>query len=225
MLKKWDDIPEFMRCDEVREYYDILSGKRIQLAIKRTMDIVLAVTLIIVLLIPMLVISAMIKIDSPGKVLFRQERVTAYGKRFYIHKFRTMVTNANNNGTSVTVCHDARITKVGAKLRNRRLDELPQLMDVLVGNMTFVGTRAEVPQYVDKYTREMCATLLLPAGVTSEASICFKDESELLTEADEADTVYIDRILPEKMRINLDSLRRFSLISDIRTLVRTITSV
>ena len=214
MLRDWEDIPEFMRCDEVRAYYDVLDRKRFQLCAKRVLDVCLALVLLLILMIPMLVISVMIKLDSPGKVLFRQERVTAYGKRFRIHKFRTMVDHADKKGTAVTVQGDARVTKVGSMLRNKRLDELPQLLDILTGNMTFVGTRAEVPKYVSAYTDEMYATLLLPAGVTSEASIRFKDEAMLLSEVADADRVYVER--------NLNSLRRFSIGSDIATLIRTV---
>ncbi len=225
MLRNWEDIPEFMRCDEVRTYYEVLNRKRFQLCEKRVLDVCLALVLLLILMIPMLVISLMIKLDSPGNVLFRQERVTAYGKRFRIHKFRTMVDHADRKGTAVTVQGDARVTKVGSMLRNKRLDELPQLLDILAGDMTFVGTRAEVPKYVSKYSKEMLATLLLPAGVTSEASIRFKDEAEMLANAEDADTVYVEKVLPQKMKINLKSLRHFSIGSDFATLIRTVFAV
>ncbi len=224
-LRAWDHVPEFMKNDEVRVYYDILSGKKIQLILKRFLDVCLALVLIIILAIPMMIIAILIVLNSKGPVFFRQERVTAYGKRFRIHKFRTMVEDAGNRGTEVTVAGDPRITEIGKKLRNKRLDELPQLFDILEGNMTFVGTRAEVPRYVDKYTPEMLATLLLPAGVTSEASIAFKDEAELLSEKGDTDVLYVEKVLPLKMKINLDSIRDFSIYSDIRTLIRTVISV
>lgn len=167
----------------------------------------------------------MIKLDSPGPVFYRQERVTTYGKKFRIHKFRTMVNNAEKIGSAVTVGADSRITKLGAKLRGFRLDELPQVFDVLSGNMSFVGTRPEATKYVEKYKPEYLATLLLPAGITSEASIRYKDEAELLAGADDVDRVYVEKVLPGKMRYNLDSIRKFSFFADIATMFRTVFAV
>lgn len=224
-LRKWEDIPEFMRCEEVKPYYDALSHKRIQLFCKRLFDIVIAIILLVILAIPMLIIAIMIKLDSRGSVFYRQERVTTYGRHFRIHKFRTMVNDADKIGTAVTVGGDARITKVGGKLRNLRLDEMPQLIDVLIGDMSFVGTRPEAVKYVDAYTKEMNATLLLPAGITSEASIRYKDEAKLLDAADDVDEVYIEDILPAKMKYNLDSIKFFSFGGDIVTMFRTVAAV
>ncbi len=224
-MLEWEKIPEFMRCDEVREYYDKLKKKRWQLGIKRLSDIVISVCLLIVLAIPMLIIAVLIVTDSPGGALYRQERVSSYGKKFRIHKFRTMVSDADRIGTTVTVGSDARITKVGGRLRNLRLDELPQLFDVLSGDMTFVGTRPEVPKYVDQYTNEMKATLLLPAGITSEASICFKDEAALLEGSDDVDKTYVEVVLPQKMKINLESLTRFSILNDLVVMIKTLVAV
>ena len=220
-LRKWEDLPAFMQCEEVREYYDILAKKKGTLVLKRVFDVVVAVIMLIILAIPMLIIAAMIKVDSPGPVFYRQERVTTYGKRFRIHKFRTMVNNADKIGSAVTVGGDARITKVGNRLRNLRIDEIPQLIDVLTGNMSFVGTRPEATKYVEKYTNEMNATLLLPAGITSEASIRYKDEAELLDAADDVDRVYVEDVLPGKMRYNLQSIREFSFLGEVATMFRT----
>ena len=177
MLRKWENIPEWIRQPEVREYYDLLSKKKGSLFLKRIFDILLAVILFIILLIPMILIAVYIKVDSKGPVFYRQRRVTAYGKEFRIHKFRTMVTDAEKIGTAVTVGEDPRITKAGHLLRKTRLDELPQVIDVLQGTMSFVGTRPEAVEYVKQYTPEMRATLLLPAGITSECSILYKDEA------------------------------------------------
>jgi len=224
-LRQWDSLPEFMKSDEVKVYYDILSKKQLQLGFKRAFDVIVAVIMLIILAIPMLIIAVMIKLDSPGPVFYRQERVTTYGKRFRIHKFRTMVNNADKIGTAVTVGGDARITKVGNKLRNMRLDELPQLLDVLSGNMSFVGTRPEATKYVKQYTNEMNATLLLPAGITSEASIRYKDEASLLDAADDVDKVYVEEVLPEKMKYNLQSIREFSFWGEIATMFRTVFAV
>ena len=218
-LRKWEDLPAFMQCEEVREYYDILAKKKGTLVLKRVFDVVVAVIMLIILAIPMLIIAVMIKVDSPGPVFYRQERVTTYGKHFRIHKFRTMVSNADKIGTAVTVGGDARITKVGSRLRNLRIDEIPQLIDVLTGNMSFVGTRPEATKYVEKYTNEMNATLLLPAGITSEASIRYKDEAKLLDAADDVDRVYVEEVLPGKMKYNLQSIREFSFGREIATTI------
>lgn len=224
-MKKWEELPKFMQCDEVKEYYDILSKKKLSLRLKRAFDIVAATCILIITAIPMIIIAIRIATESKGGVFYRQERVTTYGKKFKIHKFRTMVANADQIGSAVTVSGDNRITPTGAFLRKYRLDELPQVFDVLLGNMSFVGTRPEVTKYVKKYTKEMRATLLLPAGITSEASIRYKDEAELLDAADDVDKVYIEQVLPEKMKYNLESIRRFSFFGEIATMFRTVFAV
>ena len=224
-LVKWDNLPAEMRCDEVRRYYDILAKRRGQLALKRVFDLVVALILFVILAIPMAVIAVMIKLDSKGPVLYRQERVTTNGKHFRIHKFRTMVSNADKIGSAVTVGNDSRITRVGAKLRSLRLDELPQLFDVLNGDMSFVGTRPEAVKYVEKYKPEYMATLLMPAGITSEASIRYKDEDKLLNAADDVDKVYIEDVLPAKMKWNLESVQKFNFFRDMLTMPRTIFAV
>lgn len=225
MLRKWDELPEFMRTPEVRSYWEVLNNKRGQLVLKRIFDFVVALILLIILAIPMAVIAVMIKLDSAGSVFYRQERVTTYGKHFRIHKFRTMVSNADKIGTAVTVGNDSRITKVGSKLRGLRLDELPQVLDVLSGNMSFVGTRPEAVKYVDGYKPEWNATLLLPAGITSEASIRYKDEAEVLDAASDVDKVYMEEVLPVKMKWNLESVREFSFMKEMLTMVRTVFAV
>ena len=225
ILRKWEDLPDFMRTDEVRPYYEILNKRRGSLVLKRMMDLVGGLVLLIILAIPMAVIAVMIKLDSEGPVFYRQERITTYGKHFKIHKFRTMVSNADKIGTAVTVGNDSRITKVGAKLRGCRLDELPQVLDLISGDMSFVGTRPEAVKYVEKYRPEYYATLLLPAGITSEASIRYKDEAELLEAADDVDRVYVDEVLPGKMKYNLQSIMEFSFIGEIKTMFRTVFTV
>ena len=225
MLRKWENLDEWIRQPEVKEYYDILSRKKGSLFLKRIFDILIALILFIILLIPMIIIAVYIKTDSEGPVFYRQRRVTAYGKEFRIHKFRTMVTDAEKIGTAVTVGEDPRITKAGHFLRKTRLDELPQLIDVLEGTMSFVGTRPEAVKYVKQYTPEMRATLLLPAGITSVASILYKDEAELLENASDPDKTYVEDILPEKMKYNLQSIRDFSLINDLKTMFATVGAV
>lgn len=225
MLRRWEDLPDFMRISEVRPYWESLNKKRGQLFLKRLFDFVLALILLIILAIPMSIIALCIKIDSRGPVFYRQERVTAYGKHFRIHKFRTMVNNADKIGTTVTVDSDPRITKVGSKLRNLRLDELPQVFDVISGNMSFVGTRPEAVKYVERYRPEYNATLLMPAGITSEASIRYKDEDKLLHSADDVDEVYVSKVLPAKMKWNLNSIERFNSFREILTMFRTVFAV
>ena len=222
-MRKWEELPDFMQCDEVREYYDILSKKKFSLGIKRIFDLVAATGMLVVCAVPMLLIGIRIVSESEGGVFYRQVRVTRYGKKFWIHKFRTMVANADKIGTAVTVTNDPRVTPTGAFLRKYRLDELPQLFDVLEGNMSFVGTRPEVPKYVGKYTKEMRATLLLPAGITSEASIRYKDEAEELGEKrEDTDKVYVEKVLTEKMRYNLEEIKDFGIWRDIKTMLRTV---
>lgn len=225
ILCKWDDLPDNMRIKEVRPYYDILAKKKGQLLLKRIFDFVAALIMLIVLCIPIAIISVWIKLDSEGPVFYRQERVTTNGKHFRIHKFRTMVSNADKIGTQVTVGNDSRITRVGKKLRHIRLDELPQLIDVLQGTMSFVGTRPEAVKYVEQYKPEYMATLLMPAGITSEASIRYKDEDKLLSAADDVDRVYVEEVLPAKMVWNLESIRRFKFLCEILTMFRTVAAV
>ena len=225
MLKNWNELPKYMRTDEVRPYYDLLQKKRLSLFFKRVFDIVVSLIMIILCSPILLIISILIVKDSKGGVFYRQERVTQYGRVFRIFKFRTMVKNADQIGTQVTVSNDSRITKIGSKLRNCRLDELPQLFNIFLGDMTFVGTRPESVHYVKSYTNEMYATLLLPAGVTSEASIEYKDEADLLDQADDVDRVYINEVLPEKMNYNLNSIKEFSFFKEIATMFRTVFAV
>lgn len=225
MLKNWNELPEYMRTDEVRPYYDLLQRKKLSLFFKRVFDIIVSLIMIILCSPILLIISILIVKDSKGGVFYRQERVTQYGRVFRIFKFRTMVQNADQIGTQVTVSNDSRITKIGSKLRNCRLDELPQLFNIFLGDMTFVGTRPESVHYVKSYTNEMYATLLLPAGVTSEASIEYKDEADLLDKADDVDSVYINAVLPEKMKYNLNSIKDFSFFKEIATMFRTVFAV
>lgn len=225
MWRNWSELPEWMQIPEVSEYYEILSKRKKSLIVKRVFDLVISFILLIIAAAPMIVIAAAIAIDSPGGIFYRQERVTAYGKRFMIHKFRTMVVNADTIGTQVTARNDSRVTKIGKFLRKYRLDELPQLIDILIGDMSFVGTRPEVVKYVKAYTKEMRATLLLPAGVTSEASIRYKDEADLLSGAEDVDRIYIEKVLPGKMEYNLESIRRFGLFRELKTMIRTVIAV
>lgn len=225
MLKKWESLPEIMKNDAVRPYYDALMEKQGSLLAKRIFDILVSLLLLIVASPVLLVLAIAIKLESPGPVFYRQVRVSQYGRTFRIFKFRTMVTDADKLGTQVTVGNDSRITRVGKIIRKCRLDEVSQLIDVLRGTMTFVGTRPEVPKYVAAYTPEMLATLLLPAGVTSLASIAYKDEDMLLAGARDVDRAYVEEVLPQKMEYNLKSIQDFSFWGDIRTMLLTVKAV
>lgn len=224
-MKKWENLPKELQIEEVREYYDALQLHKGGLLAKRIFDIIMSSILLVFVSPILLVLGALIKLDSPGPVMFRQVRVTTYGKEFYIFKFRTMVNHADKMGSQVTTKGDARVTRMGKLLRGCRLDELPQLVNILKGEMTFVGTRPEVPKYVQCYTDEMKATLLLPAGVTSRASIEYKDEECLLGNAENADEVYIRQVLPEKMKYNLEAIKKFSFLEDIKTMFATVIAV
>ena len=221
---KWEHLPQEMQTEEVRKYYDILKKKKGSLFFKRVFDLFFSVIGLIVLLPVFLILAIAIKIDSPGPVFYRQERVTQYGKSFRIHKFRTMVQNADK-GSQVTVNNDSRITHVGRVIRNCRLDEIAQLFDVIQGTLTLVGVRPESPKFVDEYTNEMLATLLLPAGVTSLASIYYKDEAKLLDGVQDSDKVYVEKILPSKMYYNLKGIEEFSFWGDIKIMFMTVFAV
>lgn len=225
-MVKWDKLPRELQNDSVKEYYEALSKRKLSLFLKRCFDITASAFLICLLSPVMLVLAIWIKCDSEGPVFYRSERVTRYNKPFRIFKFRTMVTNADKMGSLVTVAGDSRITRVGAKIRHARLDEFPQLFNVFLGQMSFVGTRPEVRKYVDAYSDEMMATLLLPAGITSTASINYKDEDTLMKELTDkgmsVDEAYIDHILPEKMKYNLEYTKSAGLFRDIAICIKTV---
>lgn len=223
-MRKWDCLPESMKSAEVKLYYDMLQKKRISLLMKRLFDIFVSSVLLILFSPLFFVIAVAIKLDSPGPVFYRQVRVTRYGENFRIFKFRTMVTGADK-GSLLTVAQDSRVTRVGRILRKYKIDELSQLIDVFRGTMSFVGTRPEVPKYVEKYTPEMMATLLLPAGITSEASVYYKDENELLDNSENPEDVYVNRILPDKMHYNLNAIKNFSFFNEIVIMIKTVLAV
>ncbi len=224
-LKKWEELPKNMQTDVVREYYNILKSKRASLFFKRVFDVVVSLLMLIILLPLFLILAILIKIDSKGPVFYRQVRVTQFGKKFRIFKFRTMVNNADKIGSHITGNNDCRITRIGKFIRKCRLDEVCQLIDVFRGTMTFVGTRPEAVKYVERYTPEMHATLLLPAGVTSMASIYYKDEEKLLKGVENIDDAYVEKILPEKMKYNLEGIKRYGFWKDIKIMFMTVFAV
>lgn len=229
LLKAWDALPQNMKNAEVKVYYDMLKERKLSLIIKRIFDIVMALFLIVLLSPIILILAILIKLDSKGPIFYRQERITTCGKKFKIFKFRTMIVDADKSGALVTTKNDNRITKVGMKIRKYRLDEIPQLFNIFFGDMSFVGVRPEVKKYVDAYGNEMRATLLLPAGVTSLASIEFKDEDviiqQLTNEGIKVDEGYINYILPKKMELNLIYLQEFNIIYDFKLCIKTVLSV
>ena len=225
IITKWDNLPDNMQNEEVKKYYDIIKGKKGSLILKRLFDILASLILLIILSPLFIIFSIMIKLDSKGPIMFKQNRVTENGRIFKIFKFRTMVENADKNGSQVTVENDSRVTKIGKFLRKFRLDEIPQLINILIGDMSFVGTRPEGPKYVELYTDEMKATLLMKAGVTSLASIKFKDEEKLLQLDGNIDKIYIENILPQKMQYNLEYLKRFNFFYDIKLMFMTLFAV
>ena len=220
VLKSWEELPPQMQTEAVREYYDILIRKKNSLIAKRIFDIVVSLLMMLFLSPVFLILAAAIKLDSKGPVFYRQVRITQYGKEFRIHKFRSMVTGADK-GSQVTVSGDSRITRLGRIIRRCRLDEIAQLIDVFQGTMTFVGVRPEVPKYVAHYTPEMQATFLLPAGVTNLTSIYYAEEASLLDAAEDTDRVYIEEVLPGKMKYNLEGLKNFSFFGDIKIMFMT----
>ncbi len=224
-MVKWNKLPIEMQTSAVKPYYDILQKKRSSIFIKRVFDFVVSLILLILLSPVIAIIAFYIKLDSKGKVFFKQIRITQYGREFCIYKFRTMIEEAEQIGAQVTLSNDFRVTRVGKTLRKYRLDEIPQLLNVLKGDMSFVGARPEVKKYVNEYTDEMRATLLLPAGITSEASILYKDEANLLDKAEDVDAAYINYILPRKMNCNLKGIKRFGFWNDIKIMFMTVFAV
>ena len=224
-MRAFDKLPAQFNNDSVKAYYDILSKRRGSIVLKRGFDIIVSLIVLIFLIIPIIIISVCIKVNSSGPVFFRQQRVTKYGRVFRIFKFRTMVVNAESLGSMVTTKGDSRVTSIGRTLRKYRLDELPQIFNVILGDMSFVGTRPEVKKYVDLYKDEYYATLLLPAGITSLTSIMYKDEEKLLASSDDADEVYINTILPEKMKYNLQYTKDFGFWYDIKIMLKTVKEV
>ncbi len=225
IVRAFEKLPPSLQTAEVRPYYEALQKKKGSLFVKRCFDIFVSLLLLVLLSPVLLFLAIAIRIDSPGPILFRQVRITQYGRSFRIWKFRTMVKDAEKLGAQVTTDGDRRITRMGKLLRKCRLDELPQLFNILSGKMTFVGTRPEVPRYVERYSGSMWATLLLPAGVTSQASIAYKDEDRLLSGEGNVDDIYVEQVLPEKMKYNLEYLLQFSFMRDLKLMWQTVWAV
>lgn len=225
MLKAFSKLPRQMQTDEIRKYYDILAKKKAVLLLKQIFDRIAALILLVILSPVMIVLAVIIKCTSKGPVIFRQKRVGRYLKPFNIWKFRTMRVDSEKHGQITVGSRDPRITNIGWFLRKYRLDELPQLFNILAGQMSFVGARPEVPKYVEQYSGAMAATLLLRPGVTGYASIRFKDENELLGGEDDPERAYVEKILPIKMGLDLEYIEELGIFTDIKTMLQTVFAV
>lgn len=203
----------------------VLRKRRVQLVLKRAMDIVLSGGALLVLWPVLLIIALAIMLDDPGPVFYRQVRVGRGGRPFRIFKFRTMVVDAEKKGLAITVGRDSRITRVGAFLRKTKLDELAQLINVLRGEMSFVGPRPEVPKYVELYTPYQRQVLLVRPGITDYASIAYRNENDLLSGAEDPERMYIDVIMPDKIELNMKYLREISPLADVRLILSTVAAV
>lgn len=211
--------------DRPMDIADVLARRKPQLIAKRAMDIVLSACALAVLWPLLLLIALAILIDDPGPVFYRQVRVGRNGKTFRIFKFRSMVMDADKKGLAITVGRDSRITRVGAVLRKTKLDELAQLLNVLFGQMSFVGPRPEVPKYVELYTPYQRQVLLVRPGITDYASIAYRNENDLLAGAPNPEAMYIEQIMPDKIELNMKYLREISPLADIRLILKTIVAV
>lgn len=211
--------------DRPMDIADVLARRKPQLIAKRAMDIVLSACALAVLWPLLLLIALAIWIDDPGPVFYRQVRVGRNGKTFRIFKFRSMVMDADKKGLAITVGRDSRITRVGTVLRKTKLDELAQLLNVLLGQMSFVGPRPEVPKYVELYTPYQRQVLLVRPGITDYASIAYRNENDLLAGAPNPETMYIEQIMPDKIELNMKYLREISPLADIRLILKTIVAV
>ena len=203
----------------------VLEKRKPQLMLKRLMDIVISGGALLVLWPVLVLIALAIKIDDPGPVFYRQVRVGKDGKEFRIYKFRTMVVDADKKGLQITVGKDNRITRMGAFLRKTKLDELAQLINVFKGEMSFVGPRPEVPKYVAMYTPYQRQVLLVQPGITDYASIAYRNENDLLEGAEDPERMYIDKIMPDKIELNMKYLHEISPLADIRLIFSTIIAV
>lgn len=189
---------------------------------KRIFDFILSLLGVIILSPIFIIVSVAIKIDSKGSILFLQKRVGRFGKEFDIYKFRTMVTDAEKLGKQITIGKDNRITKVGVFLRKFKIDELPQLFNVLKGDMSLVGPRPEVPKYVDLYNEEQRKVLNIRPGITDMASLRYKDENDILGKVDNPEEYYINVIMKDKLSLNLEYIEKSNVFFDIYLIVKTI---
>lgn len=221
----YEQLPQTMKNESTRRYWRLLEQRRFSLAAKRVFDVAASAAILLILSPFFLLLAVAVKLDSAGPVFYRQVRVGRFGRDFRIFKFRTMVRNADRIGPPLTVGRDPRVTRVGSVIRRLRLDEFSQLLNVLGGSMSLVGPRPEVRRYVDVYTDEYLATLLIRPGITAPSSIAFKDEDKILNAGGDPERVYVEKILPPKMELNLNYMKKISLLSDIKILFQTVAAV
>ena len=221
----YQELPDSMKNEYSQKYLVLLKRRRISLAGKRVFDLVVSFLILAVLSPILLLLALAIKLDSKGPVFYRQVRVGRYNTDFKIFKFRTMVQNADRIGPALTIGEDSRITRVGRLIRKLRLDEFSQLLNVLGGSMSLVGPRPEVRKYVEVYTPEYLATLLVRPGITATSSIAFKDEDKLLNSGGNPEQIYVEQILPPKMALNLEYLKDITVWNDIKIMFQTLTAV
>ena len=207
------------------DYKKIVKRKWFKRFCIRVFDLIISFIALLFLALPFILISFAIVCDSKGGAFFKQVRVGKNGKEFKIMKFRTMVTNAEAKGLQISTSGDSRITKVGKFLRKTKIDELPQLFNVFVGQMSFVGPRPEVPKYVAMYNEEQRNVLLVKPGITDEASIVFRDENTILENAEDTEAAYINEIMPVKLNLNLKYIRKMGLFYNIKIIFKTVFAV
>lgn len=207
------------------DYKKIVKRKWFKRFCIRVFDLIVSFIALLFLALPFILISFAIVCDSKGGAFFKQVRVGKNGKEFKIMKFRTMVTNAEAKGLQISTSGDSRITKVGKFLRKTKIDELPQLFNVFVGQMSFVGPRPEVPKYVAMYNEEQRNVLLVKPGITDEASIVFRDENTILENAEDTEAAYINEIMPVKLNLNLKYIRKMGLFYNIKIIFKTVFAV
>ena len=220
-MRKWNKLPKYMQNNEVELIYDSLKKKFFYRFIKRLFDFFASLFLFVLLLLPSLLIAIIIPLTSKGSPIFKQERVGRYGKSFIIFKFRTMKIGSEQSG-QITSKNDSRVTKFGKFLRKTHIDEFPQLLNVLVGQMSFVGTRPEVPMFLEYYRPIWMATLLMRPGITSTSAIVNTNESEKIAVKENKNEYYVNTLMPQKMEMNINDLRNCGLFYDIKIMWRTV---
>lgn len=216
---------EMIGTTEEINFDAVLKGKKATLVFKRLFDICASIGGLLVLALPFCMVAIIIKLTSKGPVYFRQERVGKNGKTFRIYKFRTMTVNAEAQGMQITVGADRRITKIGQILRKTKIDELPQLINVLKGEMSFVGPRPEVPRYVELYSDYQKNILKIKPGITELASIVYRDENEVLAQSEDPEKTYIEEIMPKKIELNMEYMQKMSFWYDIKLIFKTFAAV
>ena len=216
---------EIAQVNAESDFDSLLRKKKFSLFLKRCFDITASAFGLLVLAVPFLIIAIIIKVTSKGPVFFRQVRVGKNGKEFRIFKFRTMVADAEKKGMQITVGADSRITGIGKFLRKTKVDELPQLINVFIGQMSFVGPRPEVPRYVAMYSDYQRNILRIKPGITELASIVYRDENEVLAQSEDPEKTYIEDIMPKKIRLNIEYMKKLGFWYDLKLIFMTFAAI